>query len=169
MLKYLKLKHIVHLSNCRCCCRSLRNWNWNWHCHCLRNWLSLNWNGLNLHWNWQLEGTISTGESTRESRQGLPLAHRDFCSATATCWSAPEQEYCRQDAVATWNTVDVQMQGRLVLRRGISRREKQIIEQCKYMLVQPDWVAAVVVQVKTKGGTALVTDGTLAAWAHVHE
>ena len=57
---------------------------------------------------------------------------------------------------AAWNAVNVQTQGRLVLRRGISRREKQIIEQCNYMLVQPDWVtglAAVVVQVKTKGGT----------------
>ena len=61
----------------------------------------------------------------------------------------------------------MQTQGRLVLRRGISCQEKQIIEQCKYMLVQPDWVAAVVVQVKMTGGTALVTDGTLAAWARV--
>ena len=77
MLKYLKSKRIVHPSNCRCRCRSLRNWNWNWRCHCPRNWLSLNWNGLNPHWNWQLEGTISTGESTRESGQGLPLAHRE--------------------------------------------------------------------------------------------
>ena len=49
-----------------------------------------------------------------------------------------------------------------MLRRGISRREKQIIEQCKYMLVQLDWVAAVVVQVKTQGGTELVADGTAA-------
>ena len=75
---------------------------------------------------------------------------------TAACWSAAEQEDCRQDAAAAWNAVNVQTQGRLVLRRGISRREKQIIEQCNYMLVQPDWVAslaAMVVQVKTKGGT----------------
>ena len=111
-----------------------------------------------------LEGTISTGESTRESGQGLPLAHRDFCSATAACWSAAEQEDCRQVAAATWNAVNMQMQGRLVLHRGISHQEKQIIEQCKYMLVQPDWVTTVVVQVKTKGGTALVADGTLAVW-----
>ena len=107
-----------------------------------------------------LEGTISTGESTRESGQGLPLAHRDFCSATAACWSAAEQEDCRQDATAAWNAVDMQIQGRLVLRRGISHWEKQIIEQCKYMLVQPDWVAAVVVQVKMQGGTELVTNRT---------
>ena len=77
---------------------------------------------------------------------------------TAACWSAAEQEDCRQDAApaAAWNAVNVQMQGRLVLCRGISCREKQIIEQCNYMLVQPDWVTgltAMVVQVKTKGGT----------------
>ena len=64
--------------------------------------------------------------------------------------------------MATWNAVDVQTQGRLVLHRGISHWEKQIIEQCKYMLVQPDWVAAVVVQVKTQGGTELLTNGTAA-------
>ena len=48
------------------------------------------------------------------------------------------------------------------VHRGISHWEKQIIEQCKYMLVQPDWVAAVVVQVKTQGGTELLTNGTAA-------
>ena len=62
--------------------------------------------------------------------------------------------------MAAWNAVNVQTQGRLVLHRGISRQEKQIIEQCKYMLVQPDWIAAVGVQVKTQGGTELVADGT---------
>ena len=70
------------------------------------------------------------------------------------------QEDCRQDATATWNAVNVQMQGRLVLHRGISHQEKQIIEQCKYMLVQPDWVATMVVQVKTQGRTEPVADGT---------
>ena len=86
----------------------------------------------------------------------LWAVHRDVHAViTAACWSAAEQD-CRQDAAAAWNAVNVQTQGRLVLRRGISRQEKQIIEQCNYMLVQPDWVAgltAVVVQVKTKGGT----------------
>ena len=78
----------------------------------------------------------------------------------AACWSAAEQEDCRQDAAAAWNTVNMQTQGRLVLRRGISCREKQIIEQCKYMLVQPDWVTTVVVPVKTQGGTELIAGRT---------
>ena len=52
--------------------------------------------------------------------------------------------------------------GHVSATQGYQLPEKQIIEQCKYMLVQPDWVAAVVVQVKTQGGTELIANGTAA-------